>query len=336
MRTEKPGTNRESVTLQASGSLGGRLFLWDVTTGSVKRLNVYEHSVLTMAGASVATTHVGVVIEAATVFCAGLPNGWLAVASVDYQSEVSCIDLWDCNARVPIGRCVWPPSRTRRRDGVSEDPLKTIVAIVVQDETISNTAHGSNKCRVVAAMGDGTVGAWCINFGPRDTNTTRASTLVHVTPTQPELVFHLPSKIGLELLPDVDGYEELLAAGSMVACASSPCVAGAYDDRVAISCSDKAIRVYSTSTGRLHLVLPYCFHGGASFAQLFSIAALPCGKLVAIGSVPTHTSSEDEDWEDRFCSADIGDSNSDTDSYEHGRYFSMCVWRIAEEFASKS
>ena len=40
-----PGTS-----LMASGSAGGRLFLWDIEAGTVSRLEVYEHSVLTMTG----------------------------------------------------------------------------------------------------------------------------------------------------------------------------------------------------------------------------------------------------------------------------------------------
>ena len=110
-----PGTD-----LLASGSIGGRLFLWNVgdSPDFVANLNVYESSVSRLAGLADGLLAVGCEFEKMVVHVAEGGGGSDADASVEEVAVVeevcAAVEIWDCVHREKI--CTIECSGTRAQD----------------------------------------------------------------------------------------------------------------------------------------------------------------------------------------------------------------------------
>ena len=110
-----PGTD-----LLASGSIGGRLFLWNVgdSPDFVANLNVYESSVSRLAGLADGLLAVGCEFEKMVVHAVEGGGGSDADASVEEVAVVeevcAAVEIWDCVHREKI--CTIECSGTRAQD----------------------------------------------------------------------------------------------------------------------------------------------------------------------------------------------------------------------------
>ena len=293
-----PGTD-----LLASGSIGGRLFLWRVappSPGFVGRVHVYERS-------SVSTM-------------VGLSSGLLAVASSDGDIPAGSdghpgmaptphIDLWDCervrqdpsraDEQVQPGsgyresKCAIFHDDVRPFDSSSKLLRSTAVGLTEKGRATRGQLYdvvalaALERDRLAVASSDGTIRVWDCAPVVRLVTAARADAQGRVTRPEPpsctlETADMLTSFRAGSLALDDDGGDNYWGR------TPTGCIAALPGDQLAVAVdAGPSIRIHSLCDGALKLTLPFSADisawGASPPAQsCLSISALPGGLLAVV------------------------------------------------------